>query len=111
MKALIMKEPPEVFYEKKMFLRILQNSQENPSVGLSLIYTIFKNAATATNKQTTTATITNLNKKIEKKKKKMMFNKNSSGVTMPSEIKPTRWIYVLPNLEGYSSVSQFFIFI
>ena len=76
MKALIMKEPPEVFYEKKMFLRILQNSQENPSVGLSLIYTIFKNAATATNKQTTTATITNLKKKTKKKKKKKKKKKD-----------------------------------
>ena len=34
----------------------------------SIIYTIFKNAATATNKQRTTATITNLNNKIENKK-------------------------------------------
>ena len=28
---------------------------------------------------------------------------------MPGHIKPTRWIYVLHNLEGHSSVSQFSI--
>ena len=29
---------------------------------------------------------------------------------MPNKIKPTRWIYVLHNLQGHSSVSQFLIF-
>ena len=29
---------------------------------------------------------------------------------MPSQIKATRWIYVLYNLQGYSSVSQLLIF-
>ena len=29
------KHPPEMFYEKKVFLKILQISQENPGVGVS----------------------------------------------------------------------------
>ena len=29
---------------------------------------------------------------------------------MPSQIKATRWIYVLHNMQGYSSVSQLLIF-
>ena len=29
---------------------------------------------------------------------------------MPIKIKPTRWIYVLHNLQGHSSVSQFLVF-
>ena len=51
---------------------------------------------TTTNKKTTTAA-------------KMMFNKHWSDVTMPSQTKPTRWIYVLHNLQGHLSVSQFLI--
>ena len=34
---------------------------------------------------------------------------DSSDVTMPSQIKPTRSIYVFDNLEGHSLVSQIFI--
>ena len=37
----------------------------------------------------------------------MMFNKHWSEVTIPNQIKPTRWIYVLHNLQGHLSVSQF----
>ena len=39
----------------------------------------------------------------------MMFSKHRPDLTMPSQIKPTRWIYVLHNLEGHSSDSQFLI--
>ena len=38
-----------------------------------------------------------------------MFNKDWSDVTMPSQIKPTRSIYISHNLKGLSSVSQFLI--
>ena len=38
-----------------------------------------------------------------------MFNKHWSDFTMPSQIKPTCWTYVLHNLEGHLSVSQFLI--
>ena len=41
--------------------------------------------------------------------KKIMFNKHSSDIAMPGQIKPTRWTYVLHNLQGHSSVSQFLI--
>ena len=37
----------------------------------------------------------------------MMFNRHSSDVTIPSQIKPTRSIYVLHNLQGHLTVSQF----
>ena len=40
---------------------------------------------------------------------KIMFNKHLSVVTMLSQTKPTRWIYVLHNLQGHSSVCQFLI--
>ena len=39
----------------------------------------------------------------------MMFKKHWPDVTMPSHIKPTRWTYVLHNLQGQLSVSQFLI--
>ena len=39
----------------------------------------------------------------------MIFNKHSSSVTTPSQIKPTRQIYVLHNLQGHLSISQFLI--
>ena len=38
-----------------------------------------------------------------------MFGKHSSDVTMSIQTKPTRWMYVLHNLQGHSSVSQFLI--
>ena len=53
---------------------------------------IIKNTAT-TSKQTTTTTkwcLTNID-------------------LMPSQTKPTRWTYVLHNLQGHLSVSQFLI--
>ena len=66
----------------------------------SLIYTNQKNkkktTATATTNQQTTTTTGKTNK--QNKIKKMMFNKHSSSVTTPSQIKPTRLIYVLHNL-------------
>ena len=39
-----------------------------------------------------------------------MFNKFSSEITMPNQIKPTPWVYVFYNLQGQSFVSQFFNF-
>ena len=69
----------------------------------SLIYTNQKNkknkkttTTTATTNQQTTTTTGKTNK--QNKIKKMMFNKHSSSVTTPSQIKPTRLIYVLHNL-------------
>ena len=39
----------------------------------------------------------------------MMFSKYLSNVTIPSQRKPIRWIYVLYNLQGYLSVPQYLI--
>ena len=39
----------------------------------------------------------------------MMFSKHLSDVTMPSQIKPTRWIYALLNLQEHLPDSQFLI--
>ena len=61
-----------------------------------------KNYIALQTKQKTTATTT-------KKFYKMMFDKHLSNVTMPSQIKPTRWIYVLQNLQGHFPVWQFLI--
>ena len=35
----LLKQPPEVFYEKKLFLKFSQNSQENTYIGVYLLIT------------------------------------------------------------------------
>ena len=40
---------------------------------------------------------------------KIIFNKHWSDVKILSQVKTTRWIYVLHNLQGHLSVFQFII--
>ena len=58
---------------------------------------------------TTTIIIINSNNKQTTTAAKMMFNKHWSDVPIPSQIKPTRWIYALHNLQGHLPVSQILI--
>ena len=77
-----------IIYLLTLYLKLekLHSSEKNLQ---SNLYQLKKNeqAAETTTKQTTT--------KKKKTNKKIMFNKHWSDVTVPSEIKPTCWIYVL----------------